>query len=53
MKKEPIFFAEEKKNGVGRGGKYTFCRGEKKNSEGKGGKYLAKENVTIAGQTNK
>ena len=27
--------------------------GVKKNSEGKGGKYLAKENVTIAGQTNK
>jgi len=37
---------------VRKGGKYTLCRGEK-NSEGKGGKYLAKEYVTIAGQTNK
>ena len=41
MEKEIIFFAEEKKNGEGNGGKYLekasifFCRGE-----GRGGKYI-------------
>ena len=41
MEKEIIFFAEEKKNGEGNGGKYLekvsifFCRGE-----GRGGTYI-------------
>ena len=51
MEKENIFFAEEKKNREGKGGKYgnenIFFAEEKKNGEGKGGKYLEKEKMTI------
>ena len=51
--KENIFFAVEKKNGEGKGGKYLekeniFFAEEKKNGEGKGGKYLGMENIFYA-----
>ena len=53
MEKESTFFANEKKNVEGKGGKYLekeniFFVEEKKNIKAKEGKYLVKENV--AGQ---
>ena len=47
---EKIFFAVEKKNREGKGGKYLekeniLSEEEKKTGEGKGGKYLEKENI--------